>query len=43
MQQALKPASGAAGAEVVAAELFGQLDVPVDEALTALDMGLRWE
>lgn len=39
MQQALKPASGAAWAEIVAAELFGQLDLAMDEAASTLDMG----
>ena len=43
MQQALKPASGAAGAEVVAAELFGQLDVAVNDAPAPLDVGFRGE
>ena len=40
MQQALKPASGAARAQVVAAELLGELDVAVDETPAALDAGL---
>jgi hypothetical protein len=39
MQQALKPASGAAWAEVVAAELLAQLDIAMDESPAALDMG----
>jgi len=43
MQQALKPASGAAGAQVVAAELFGELDVATDDAVPALDLGFRGE
>ena len=43
MQQALKPASGAALAEIVAAELFGQLDLAMDEAAPTLDMGFRGE
>jgi len=38
MQQALKPASGAAWAQVVAAELFGQLDIAVNDASTAFDV-----
>ena len=43
MQQALKPTSGAAGAEVVAAELFGQLDVTMDDAHAPFDMSFRGE
>ncbi len=43
MEQALKPAAGAARAEIVAAELFGQFDVAMDETPTALDMGFRRE
>jgi hypothetical protein len=43
MQQALKSASGAAWAQVVAAELFGQFDVAVDKTPTAFDMGFRGE
>jgi hypothetical protein len=43
MQQALKPASGAAWAEIVAAELFGQLDLAMDKAASTLDMGFRGE
>jgi hypothetical protein len=39
MQQALKPASGAARAQVVAAELLGQLDMSVDETPATLDPG----
>jgi len=38
MQQALKPASGAAWAQVVAAELFGQFDIAVNDASTAFDV-----
>jgi hypothetical protein len=38
MQQALKPASGTAGAQIVAAEFFGQLDVAVNETPSTLDM-----
>ena len=37
----LKPASGAAWAQVVAAEFFGELDVAMDEAPSTLDMGFR--
>jgi len=40
MQQALKSASGAAGAEVVAPELLDQLLVAVDDAVAAPDPGL---
>jgi len=43
MQQALKPASGAARAHIVAAELFRQLDLTMDEAASTLDMGFRGE
>ena len=43
MQQVLKPASGAARAQVVAAELFGQFDVATDETPSTLDMGFRGE
>lgn len=43
MQQALKPASGAAGAQVVAAELFGEFDVAMDDAVSTLDPGFRGE
>jgi hypothetical protein len=41
MQQVLKSASGAAGAEVVAAELLDELLVAVHDALAAPDLGLR--
>jgi hypothetical protein len=41
MQQFLKSASGAAGAEVVAAELLGELLVAVHDAVAAPDVGLR--
>src|SRR5688500_8601257 len=40
MQHFLKLAGGAAGAEVVAAELFEQLFVAVDDPLAALDARL---
>jgi hypothetical protein len=43
MQQDLKPASGAARAQVVAAEFFGQLNVAVDETPPAFDVDFRWE
>ena len=43
MQQALKPASGAAGAQIVAAELFGELDVAMDNAVSTLDLVFRGE
>jgi hypothetical protein len=43
MQQALKPTSGAARAEVVAAEFFAQLDIAMDDAPSTLDMGFRGE
>jgi hypothetical protein len=41
MQQTLKPASGAAWAQVVAAELFDELDIAVDETPPAFDLGFR--
>lgn len=41
MQQVLKPASGAARAQVIAAELFRELDVAMDDALSTLDVGFR--
>src|SRR5206468_4183367 len=43
MQHVLKAAAGTAGAEVVAAELFGQLFVAVDNALSPFDRRFRWE
>ena len=43
MQQALKSASGIARTQVVAAELFVQLDVAMDDALPTLDVGFRRE
>jgi len=43
MQQALKPASGAARAQIVAAELLAQLDVAMDETPAAFDAGFRGE
>jgi hypothetical protein len=43
MQQALKPASGAARTQVVAAELFDQLDIAMDDTPSALDMSFRGE
>jgi hypothetical protein len=39
MQQVLKPASGAAWAQIVATELLGELDVAVDEPPAALHPG----
>jgi len=41
MQQALKPARRAARAQIVAAELFGELDVAMDETPPTLDLGFR--
>jgi hypothetical protein len=38
MQQRLKPTSRPARAQIVAAELLDQLDVPMDEALAALHL-----
>jgi hypothetical protein len=43
MQQALKPAAGAAWAQIIAAEFFGQFNVAVNKAPTAFDMGFRRE
>jgi hypothetical protein len=43
MQQALKPASGIARAQIVASELLDQLDVAVNEPPAALDPGFRGE
>lgn len=40
MQQALKSAPGAADAEIVAAELFLQFDIAMDDADAALHAGL---
>jgi hypothetical protein len=39
MQQRLKSASGAARAQVVASEFLGQLNVAVDDAVAAPDLG----
>jgi hypothetical protein len=43
MQQALKPVSGTAWAQVIAAEFFGQFDVAMDETPPAFDLGFRGE
>jgi hypothetical protein len=43
MQQALKPASGATWAQVVAIEFFGQFDVAMNETPPAFDVGFRGE
>jgi hypothetical protein len=43
MQQALKPAPGAARAQIVAAQFFGQFDVAVHEPFAAFDAGFGWE
>jgi hypothetical protein len=43
MQQRLKSLSRAARAKIIAAELFAQLDVAMNEAPAALDVGLGWE
>jgi len=43
MQQFLKPAVGAAGTEVVAAELLEEFLVTVDHAVAAADMGFGRE
>jgi hypothetical protein len=39
MQQALKPASGAAWTQVVAAKLFGQFDIAMDDTPSTLNVG----
>jgi len=41
MQHRLKAAAGATGAEVVAAELFDQLDIAVDDPVATLDLAFR--
>ena len=43
MQQVLKPPFGAAWAQIVAAELFDQLDIAMDDAPSTLDVGFRGE
>jgi hypothetical protein len=43
MQQALKPASGATWAQVVAAEFFDKFDIAMDETTSTLDVGFRGE
>jgi len=43
MQQVLKPASGATWAQVIAAELFDQLDIAMDDTPSAFDMSFRGE
>ena len=43
MQHFLKPATGAAGARIVAAELFGQLFIAVNDAPAAFDLRFRRE
>jgi hypothetical protein len=43
MQQALKPAPGAARAEIVAAEFFDQFDATVNEPHAAFDAGFGRE
>ena len=39
MQQRLKSASGAAWAQIIAAKLLGQLDVAMNDAVAAPDLG----
>jgi hypothetical protein len=41
--QALKSASGAAWAQVIAAEFFDELDITMDDTPSALDMGFQGE
>jgi hypothetical protein len=41
MQQALKPASGAAWAQVVAAEFFDEFNVAMDETPPAFEVAFR--
>jgi hypothetical protein len=43
MQQALKPASRATRAQIIAAELFEQLDITMDETPSTFDLGFRGE
>jgi hypothetical protein len=43
MQQALKPASGAAWAWIVTTEFFDQLDITMNETSSTFDMGFRGE
>jgi hypothetical protein len=43
MQQLLKSASGAARAQIVAAEFFDELDVAMDVTPSTFDMGFRGE
>jgi hypothetical protein len=43
MQHALKPASRATWAQVIATEFFNQLNIAMDEAPPAFDMGFRGE
>jgi hypothetical protein len=43
LQQVLKSASGAARAQVVAAELLGEHDVAVHDTVAAPDLGFRRE
>lgn len=43
MQHFLKPATGAAGAGIVASQFLGQLFISVNDAHSALDLCLRRE
>jgi hypothetical protein len=43
VQHVLKAALRAAGAQIVAAELFGQIDIAMDETPPTLDLGFRGE
>jgi hypothetical protein len=43
MQQFLKSTSGAARAQIVAPELFGQFDIAADDAVAAPDLGFGRE
>jgi len=43
MQHFLKPATGTAGARIVASQFLYQLFVAVNKAHSALDASLRWE
>jgi hypothetical protein len=43
MQQALKPAPGAARAQIIASELFDEFDAAMGEAATASHMSFRRE
>lgn len=43
MQQALKPASRTTRAQVIAAELFDEFNIAMDDTASTLDVGFRRE